>query len=139
MSNGISSLLSLSEGTRIRITAKRWYKSSRKRPSAISFFKSLLVAAITRTSTLISLSLPTRVILFSCKARNTLACAERLISPISSKKIVPLLAASNLPARSFTAEVNAPLICPKSSLSISSEGIAAQFTSIIGASLRSLW
>ena len=121
------------------ITAKRWYKSSRKRPSAISFFKSLLVAAITRTSTLMSLSLPTRVILFSCKARSTFAWAGRLISPISSKKIVPLLAASNLPARSFTAEVNAPFICPNNSLSINSEGIAAQFTSIIGASARSLW
>ena len=47
-------------GTFIKITAKRWYKSSRKRPSSISFFKSLFVAAITRTSTLISLSAPTR-------------------------------------------------------------------------------
>ena len=38
----------------------------------------------------------------------------------------------NLPERSFTAEVNAPLTCPNNSLSINSEGIAAQFTSIIG-------
>src|SRR5690606_36903035 len=37
----------------------------------ISFFKSLLVAVITRTSTLISLSLPTRCTLFSCNARST--------------------------------------------------------------------
>jgi hypothetical protein len=71
-------------------------------------FKSLFVAAITRTSTLISFSAPTLEIILSCK-HNTLACAERLISPISSRKIVPLSAASNLPARSFTADVNAPL------------------------------
>ena len=85
-----------------------------------------------------SFSLPTLVIFFSCRARNTLACAERLISPISSKKIVPLSAASNLPTRSFTAEVKDPLMCPNSSLSISSDGIAAQLTSIIGCAARSL-
>ena len=130
INSGISSLLSFKEGTLIRITAKRWYKSSRKRPSAISFFKSLFVAAMTRTSTLMSLSAPTRVITFSCKARNTLAWAERLMSPISSKKIVPLSATSNLPARSFTAEVKAPFTWPNNSLSINSLGMAAQFTSI---------
>jgi hypothetical protein len=77
--------------------------------SAISVFKSLFVAAITRTSTLISFSAPTLEIILSCKTRNTLACAEDSYLSISSRKIVPLSAASNLPARSFTADVNAPL------------------------------
>ena len=43
---------SLRLGTWIGITLRRWKRSSRKRPSAISFFRSLFVAAITRTSTL---------------------------------------------------------------------------------------
>ena len=109
INNGISSRLSFNPGTFIKITAKRWYKSSRKRPFSISFFKSLLVAAITRTSTLISLSAPTLVTTFSCNARKTFACADKLISPISSKNRVPLSAASNFPALSFMAEVKAPL------------------------------
>ena len=54
------------------------------------------------------------------------------MSPISSRKRVPPLACSNLPIRCFTADVKEPFSCPKSSLSISSEGIAAQFTSING-------
>jgi len=37
------------------------------------------------------------------------------------------------------AEVKAPFSCPKSSLSISSEGIAAQFTSTKGALARLLF
>ena len=43
---------------------------------------------------------------------------------------MPLLAASNFPALSLFAPVKLPLTCPKSSLSINSDGIAAQFTSI---------
>jgi hypothetical protein len=54
-------------------------------------------------------SAPTLEIILSCKTRNTLACAEDSYLSISSRKIVPLSAASNLPARSFTADVNAPL------------------------------
>ena len=60
------------------------------------------------TSTDISLSPPTRVILFSCSARSTLACAESAMSPISSINSVPPLASSNLPLRCFIAEVNEP-------------------------------
>ena len=48
-------------------------------------------------------------------------------------------AASNFPALSFTADVKAPFTCPNSSLSINSDGIAAQFTSIIGKAERSLF
>ena len=54
------------------------------------------------------------------------------MSPISSKKIVPLSAASNFPILSLFAPVKEPLICPNNSLSINSLGIAAQFTSIKG-------
>ena len=61
------------------------------------------------------------------------------MSPISSRKIVPPFAASNLPALSFTAEVNAPLTWPNNSLSINSEGIAAQLTSIKGAEFLKLF
>ena len=92
----------------------------------------MLVAASILTLTLISFSPPTRVILLSCKALNTFACAERLISPISSIKSVPPSACSKHPLRCFIADVNAPFSCPKSSLSINSDGIAAQFTSTNG-------
>ena len=131
-SNGISSTRSLSAGTAIGMTFRRWNKSSRKLPSAISFCRFLFVAANTRTFTLIALSDPTRVISLSCSARSTFVCAARLISPISSKNSVPPSACSNLPARSLTAPVNEPFICPNNSLSINSLGIAAQFTSTIG-------
>ena len=98
-----------------------------------------MVAANTRTFTLMGLSLPTRVISFSCNARSTFACADRLISPISSRNSVPPSACSNLPARSFIALVKLPFVCPNSSLSISSLGMAAQFTSTIGFFARLLF
>ena len=99
----------------------------------------MLVAAITRTSTEMSLSAPTRVILPSCNARKTFACAFKLISPISSKNKVPPLAVSNLPMRCFMADVKEPFSWPNNSLSINSAGIAAQFTSTIGPVLRLLF
>ena len=135
-SNGISLMRSASAGTRTGITFSRWNKSSRKLPFSISAGRSLLVAANTRTFTLVVLSLPTRVISFSCKARSTLACAARLRSPISSKNSVPPSACSNFPARSLTAPVNDPFMWPNSSDSISSDGMAAQFTSTIGPAAR---
>ena len=98
-----------------------------------------MVAAITRTSTLISLSAPTLVIFPSCNARSTLAWAFRLISPISSRNKVPPLACSNFPIRCLMAEVKDPFSCPNNSLSISSVGIAAQFTSTNGPVARLLF
>jgi tetratricopeptide (TPR) repeat protein len=56
-----------------------------------------LVAAITRTSTLICRVAPTRTISFSWRALSSLTWAWSGISPISSKKIVPPLAASKSP------------------------------------------
>ncbi|CSB47552.1 Uncharacterised protein [Vibrio cholerae] len=48
------------------------------------------------------------------------------ISPISSKNRVPPLATRNSPSRLFFAPVNAPEVCPNSSLSSSSGAIAPQ-------------
>ena len=53
-------------------------------------------------------------------------------------KSVPPLACSNLPLRCLMAEVKAPRSWPNSSLSISSEGMAAQFTSTKGKAERAL-
>jgi hypothetical protein len=61
------------------------------------------------------------------------------MSPISSRKSVPLLACSNFPARSAVAPVNEPFMWPNSSLSISSPGIAAQLTSTNVFLARSEW
>jgi hypothetical protein len=51
-----------------------------------------------------------------------------LMSPISSKKIVPWCASSKRPIRRALASVNAPASWPKSSLSSSCPDIAAQLT-----------
>ena len=60
------------------------------------------------------------------------------MSPISSRNRVPPWASSNLPTLRATAPVKAPFSWPNSSDSISSSGIAAQFTSTKGPSLRRL-
>ncbi len=100
----------------------------------MAFSKSLLVAAMTRTCTLIFFVPPTRSKHCSCKIRKIFACVLKLISPISSKNKIPLLANSNLPIFVESAPVNAPFSCPKSSLSMSSSGMAAQFTAMKGLS-----
>ncbi|CSC38568.1 Uncharacterised protein [Vibrio cholerae] len=53
--------------------------------------------AITRTSTWISCSSPTRRKVPSCKKRSSLICKCGLISPISSRNTVPPLACSKIP------------------------------------------
>ena len=75
----------------------------------------------------------------SCSARSTFAWVFRLMSAISSRKSVPESASSNLPLRAVSAPVKAPRVWPNSSLSISSSGIAAQFTSTKGPAARRLW
>ena len=52
------------------------------------------------------------------------------MSPISSKKRVPLSEASNRPSLLESAPVNAPFSCPNNSDSSNSEGMAEQFTLI---------
>ena len=58
------------------------------------------------------------------------------MSPTSSSSSVPSSAAWNLPARSPVAPVNAPRVCPNSSLSSNSPGIAEQFSGTKSFSLR---
>ena len=60
------------------------------------------------------------------------------MSPISSSSSVPPCACSKKPRLRPCAPVNAPRSWPKSSLSISSRGIAAQFTRTNGSSRRGL-
>ena len=127
-SSGMSSRRSRSGGTTIGMTLRRKNRSSRNSPRWIASSRFLLVAAITRTSTLIVRAEPSRSTSCSCSTRSTLACVFGLMSPTSSRKIVPRSACSNLPICFSVAPVNEPFSWPNSSDSISSSGIAAQFT-----------
>jgi hypothetical protein len=71
---------------------------------------------------------PTRSISRSCRTRRSLACIASGMSPTSSRKSVPPLARSNFPRRCLVAPVKAPASWPKSSLSMSSLGSAAQLS-----------
>jgi hypothetical protein len=61
------------------------------------------------------------------------------MSPISSRKSVPRCACSNLPVWRCAAPVKEPFSWPKSSLSISSAGTAAQFSVTNGPAARLLF
>src|SRR5215211_7782755 len=61
--------------------------------------RSRFVAAMTRVSTRVSSVAPTGLTFLSCKTRRSLTCMAGDISPISSRKIVPLFAASKSPFR----------------------------------------
>ena len=115
-----------SAGTRNLKVLMRKYKSSRNSRATMAWRKSLLVAAITRTSTATECSEPRRVTWRSCSTRSNLDCKCMGISPISSKKIVPPLACSNRPRASLWAPVNAPFSWPNSMSSMSCSGKAAQ-------------
>ena len=97
-----------------------------------------MVAAITRTSTLMGLVPPTRSISRSWSALRIFTCMESGMSPISSRKRVPERASSKRPGLARTAPVKAPRSWPNSSDSSSPSGIAAQFTGMSGPSLRPL-
>jgi hypothetical protein len=60
------------------------------------------------------------------------------MSPISSRKSVPLSAATKSPLWSAIAPVNDPFMCPKSSLSSSVSGIAPQLIATKGWFARTL-
>jgi len=94
--------------------------------------KSLLVAEMTLISTLIVVEPPTRSNCLSWIALNNLTCNSGLISPISSRKIVPWSASSNRPILERWAPVKAPFSCPNNSLSRSSPGIAPQLITTMG-------
>jgi hypothetical protein len=98
----------------------------------------LLVAASTRVSTRIVTVPPTGSITCSCSARSTFAWVFRLMSPISSRKMVPPSAASNLPRPLGHRAGEGTLHVPEQLDSMSSSGMAAQFTSTNGPLLRRL-
>ena len=96
------------------------------------------MALIILTSTVRVSAPPRRSNFCSCKTRRSFDCVLRLMSPISSRNIVPLFASSNLANLLSVAPVNAPFSCPKSSLSINVSGTAAQFIIMRGSFLRLL-
>ena len=96
------------------------------------------VAAMTRTSTLISRVPPTRLNIRSCRQRSTLAWLFGDISPTSSRNSVPRSASSMSPFLVARASVKAPFSWPNSSLSKSVSVMAAQLTSMNGKLRRAL-
>ena len=125
--SGISLERAARLGTSIGKTLSRKSKSSLNSFFLTNSFRSLCVAQIILTFSLTSELLPTRVIIEFSSTRRSFVCRSNGISPISSRKSVPFWACSNFPTDDFTAPVKAPFSKPKSSASISSLGIAAQF------------
>ena len=80
-----------------------------------------------RTSTLRVSDEPSGRISPSCSTRSSRTCMPGSVSPISSRKIVPLSAISKRPFLSAWAPVKAPRLWPNSSLSSSVSGSAPQF------------
>ena len=97
-----------------------------------------MVAATTRTSTLMLSLPPTRRTSLSCSARSSLACISSGRSPISSRKSVPPSVSSKSPSLRASAPVKAPRSWPNSSLSKSCSGIAEQFSGVKGFLRRGL-
>src|SRR4029453_13440794 len=98
-----------------------------------------LVAAMTRTLTLIVPEPPTRSNSPSWRTRSSFACVPSGNSPTSSSRIVPPSASSNRPLRWRSAPVKAPLSWPNSSLSTSASGKVAQFIVTYGLLERELF
>ncbi len=93
-----------------------------------------LVAATTRTSTVRRWLEPSTSKVRSCSTRSSFTCDAGSRSPISSRKIVPPLAISKRPLRSWRASVNAPRTWPNISLSNSDDEMPPRFTFTNGAS-----
>jgi hypothetical protein len=74
-----------------------------------------------------------RTTTLSCRTRSNLAWIARGASPISSRKMVPPEASSNLPSR-WSTPVATPRSMPKSSLSSKLSGTAAQLIAMKGPS-----
>ena len=86
------------------------------------------MAAMTRTSTLIVLGLPSRSNSPASSTRSSFTCRSTGSSPISSRKSVERSAISNRPTCRDSAPVKAPFSRPNNSLSMSPDGSAAQLT-----------
>ena len=98
-------------------TLRRKNKSSRNSPVVISEPSGRLVAAMTRILVDRGRASPTGVISPCSIARSSLTWSPGATSPISSRRTVPPAASSSRPLRSWTAPVNDPFKCPKSSRS----------------------
>jgi hypothetical protein len=107
------------------------HSASDSRPSRLGRWclaRSLFVAATSRTFARWVCVLPNLSNSPSCKTRSSFGWSSSGMSAISSKKRVPGSAASKRPTLRSTAPVKAPLSWPKSSLSNSPTGMAAQFS-----------
>jgi len=102
-SSGMSSFLSASEGTRSGKTFSRSKRSSRNFPSATIFRRSRLVAAMIPPRNALGRLEPTGAYSRSWSTRSSLACRSRGVSPISSRKRVPSVAAASFPSRALSA------------------------------------
>jgi len=107
-SMGMSPVLSLREGRKMGNALRRKKRSARNRPAATSFCRSRLLAAMTRTLMGISSPPPMRSISRSWRTRSIFDWSSRGSSPISSRKMVPPSASSNLPIRRPVAPVKLP-------------------------------
>ena len=94
------------------------------------------MAAITRTRIFRVTASPTDLISPAWSTRRSLDCISGGMSPISSRKMVPLSAFSKSPTLSATAPVKAPRLCPNSSDSMRDAVSAVQLTVTSGLSRR---
>ena len=122
----------------MRITLMRYNKSRRSFPPETASSGSRFVAAMIRASTSLDFTPPTRVTCLSWRKRRSLACNSIFSSLISSRNRVDRSARSAAPVLSCAAPVKEPFMCPNISLSMSSEGSAAQFTVTSSRSARGL-
>ena len=96
---------------------------------------------MTRTFTEMGDTPPTRMNSRSSSTRRSFTCVAGGISPISSRKSVPVSASSNRPSRRSAAPVKAPFSWPNNSLSSRLSGSAPTFTAMNGLLRRfdSMW
>ncbi len=124
----MSSPLSLKGGRKRTSKERRSKRSLLNFPSSTKVRRLVLVAPTIRTSTSWVLEEPTRSKVPYSTTLKIFSCTSRGMRPISSRKRVPPSASSKRPFRAFVAPVKAPSSYPKSSLSISEGGRAAQLT-----------
>ena len=113
-------------------------RSLRKWPSWISFCRLRFVAQTSRKSTGSLWVAPSGRTECSCKMRKSLLCRSNGISPISSRKRVPPLAARTMPCWSQDAPVKDPFLAPSRRLSARFFAMAPQLSAMNGPLFRGL-
>lgn len=108
----------------------------RKRPCSTSSSRFALVATMKRASNFWVREDPTRSNSRVSSTRSSFCCCGMGMFATSSMKRVPPVASSKRPIRFSLASVNAPLTCPKSSLSKTPSGIPPMLTEMREASAR---